>query len=259
MLELQRLTRRYGDLIALDGPSFTVAEGQLFGFVRAQRRRQDQPPCASSSACWRPTQARSDGADTDEGRDVQMRRTDAPGGHGLCHGVVPDPPVLPRPGPAAVPFFPPTDPWGMTKLERIGVVATGPLQMLLTAASMVAASTPSWAGWPWLWYYARCWTRRSRWPRSPARWSGWGWPLHVSPTRPGASGGRQRSSPSCTRVKARACPGGLPGDQTTRVAPGSGPRRPNLQPHCHRRLHNSTANPIARSCGSWQWSAKDHA
>ena len=26
----------------------------------------------------------------------------------------------------------------MTKLERIGVVATGPLQLLLTAASMVA-------------------------------------------------------------------------------------------------------------------------
>jgi hypothetical protein len=40
--------------------------------------------------------------------------------------------------PAAVPFFPPTDPWGMTRLERIGVVATGPLQLLLTAASMVA-------------------------------------------------------------------------------------------------------------------------
>jgi hypothetical protein len=39
--------------------------------------------------------------------------------------------------PAAVPFFPPTDPQGMTKLERIGVVATGPLQLLLTAASMV--------------------------------------------------------------------------------------------------------------------------
>ena len=31
--------------------------------------------------------------------------------------------------PAAVPFFPPTDPQGMTKLERIGVVATGPLQL----------------------------------------------------------------------------------------------------------------------------------
>ncbi len=39
--------------------------------------------------------------------------------------------------PAAVPFFPPTDPPGMTKLERIGVVVTGPLQMLLTAASMI--------------------------------------------------------------------------------------------------------------------------
>ena len=38
---------------------------------------------------------------------------------------------------AVVPFFPPTDPQGMTKLERMGVVATGPLQLLLTAASMV--------------------------------------------------------------------------------------------------------------------------
>jgi len=41
--------------------------------------------------------------------------------------------------PAAVPFFPPTDPQGMTKLEHIGMVATGPLQMLLTAASMVGS------------------------------------------------------------------------------------------------------------------------
>jgi hypothetical protein len=40
--------------------------------------------------------------------------------------------------PAAVPYFPPTDPGGMARLERIGVVATGPLQLLLTAASMVA-------------------------------------------------------------------------------------------------------------------------
>ena len=40
--------------------------------------------------------------------------------------------------PAAVPFFPPTDSQGMTRLERIGVVATSPLQLLLTAASMVA-------------------------------------------------------------------------------------------------------------------------
>jgi hypothetical protein len=40
--------------------------------------------------------------------------------------------------PAAVPFFPPTDLQEINKLERIGVVPTGPLQMLLTAASMVA-------------------------------------------------------------------------------------------------------------------------
>jgi ABC-2 type transport system ATP-binding protein len=33
MLELKGLTRRYGDLIALDDLSFTVAEGQMFGFV----------------------------------------------------------------------------------------------------------------------------------------------------------------------------------------------------------------------------------
>jgi hypothetical protein len=39
--------------------------------------------------------------------------------------------------PTAVPFFPPTDPMGMAKLARIGVVATGPRQLLLTAASMV--------------------------------------------------------------------------------------------------------------------------
>jgi ABC-type uncharacterized transport system ATPase subunit len=33
VLELQRLTRRYGDLVALDDLSFTVAEDQMFGFV----------------------------------------------------------------------------------------------------------------------------------------------------------------------------------------------------------------------------------
>jgi hypothetical protein len=40
--------------------------------------------------------------------------------------------------PTVAPYFPPTDPQGMTRLERIGVVASGPLQLLLTAASMVA-------------------------------------------------------------------------------------------------------------------------
>jgi ABC-2 type transport system ATP-binding protein len=33
MLELQGLTRRYGELVALDDLSFTVAKGQMFGFV----------------------------------------------------------------------------------------------------------------------------------------------------------------------------------------------------------------------------------
>ena len=33
MLELQGLTRRYGEVVALDDLSFTVREGQMFGFV----------------------------------------------------------------------------------------------------------------------------------------------------------------------------------------------------------------------------------
>jgi ABC-2 type transport system ATP-binding protein len=33
MLQLQGLTRRYGDVAALDDLSFTVAEGQMFGFL----------------------------------------------------------------------------------------------------------------------------------------------------------------------------------------------------------------------------------
>jgi len=33
VLELKGLTRRYGDLVALDDLSFTVGEGQMFGFV----------------------------------------------------------------------------------------------------------------------------------------------------------------------------------------------------------------------------------
>ena len=39
--------------------------------------------------------------------------------------------------PAAVPFFPPTDASWMATLARIGMVAGGPRQLLLTAASMV--------------------------------------------------------------------------------------------------------------------------
>jgi ABC-type uncharacterized transport system ATPase subunit len=33
VLELQGLTRRYGDIVALDDLSFAVREGQMFGFV----------------------------------------------------------------------------------------------------------------------------------------------------------------------------------------------------------------------------------
>jgi len=33
VLELKGLTRRYGDVVALEDLSFTVAEGQMFGFV----------------------------------------------------------------------------------------------------------------------------------------------------------------------------------------------------------------------------------
>ena len=37
MLELQGLTRRYGDLVTLDDLSFTVTEGQMFGFAGPNR------------------------------------------------------------------------------------------------------------------------------------------------------------------------------------------------------------------------------
>jgi ABC-2 type transport system ATP-binding protein len=33
VLELQGLTRRYGDLVVLDDLSFTMCEGQMFGFI----------------------------------------------------------------------------------------------------------------------------------------------------------------------------------------------------------------------------------
>jgi hypothetical protein len=39
---------------------------------------------------------------------------------------------------AAVPFFPPTDPQGIERLERMGVLTGGPPQLALTAAGMVA-------------------------------------------------------------------------------------------------------------------------
>jgi ABC-2 type transport system ATP-binding protein len=33
VLELRGLTRRYGDVLALENVSFTVGDGQMFGFI----------------------------------------------------------------------------------------------------------------------------------------------------------------------------------------------------------------------------------
>jgi hypothetical protein len=57
------LTRRYGDLVALDGLSVTVARGRRSG-SSAPTGPARPPPCASSSACWSLTPAKSDGSDT---------------------------------------------------------------------------------------------------------------------------------------------------------------------------------------------------
>src|SRR5215211_3673551 len=45
VLELQGLSRRYGDIVALDDLSFTVREGQMFGFVG--------PNCAGKTTTMR--------------------------------------------------------------------------------------------------------------------------------------------------------------------------------------------------------------
>ena len=79
MLELQDLTRRYGDLVALDDLSFTVREGQLFGFVGPNRASRTTaigiilgvlaPDAGQSAMAQTPM---TDG-------DVQTRRTHSPG------------------------------------------------------------------------------------------------------------------------------------------------------------------------------------
>jgi hypothetical protein len=159
--------------------------------------------------------------------------------------------------PAAVPFFPPTDPQGMTKLERMGVVASSPLQMLLTAASMVGCINAIVGG------VAVALGLRSL-LEAPvpvaavtARWWPWAWRLCASPTRSGASGGQRRWRQSCTRVKARTCPGGRPRDQTTRatrgghdIDAGRTPTALPLAPSQQRR------QPQSRARGSWLWSLR---
>jgi hypothetical protein len=69
--------------------------------------------------------------------------------------------------PAAAPFFPPTDPEGIRKLERMGFLPRSGLQAFLTAASMVACINAIVGGVAGRWRSARCstrqyWCRRSR-------------------------------------------------------------------------------------------------
>jgi ABC transporter len=78
VLELQGLTRRHGDVVARDGLSFTAREGQMLGFV-GPNGAGTTTAMRIILGCWRPTPAKSDGPDTDDGRDVQTRRTQAPG------------------------------------------------------------------------------------------------------------------------------------------------------------------------------------
>ena len=62
MLELDHLRRRYGDVVALDGLTFTVPPGQVFGFLGPERCRARPPPCGPSSASSPWTAARCAGA-----------------------------------------------------------------------------------------------------------------------------------------------------------------------------------------------------
>jgi ABC-type uncharacterized transport system ATPase subunit len=61
VLELRGLTRRYGDVVALDDLSFTVAEGQMFGFVGPNGAGKTTA-MRIILGCWSPTPARSAGA-----------------------------------------------------------------------------------------------------------------------------------------------------------------------------------------------------
>ena len=41
MVEAHGLVKRFGDFVAVDGVDFTIAQGESFGFLGPQRRRQD--------------------------------------------------------------------------------------------------------------------------------------------------------------------------------------------------------------------------
>jgi ABC-type multidrug transport system ATPase subunit len=79
MLQLQGLTRRYGDLVALDDLSFTFAEGQMFGFVGPNGAGKTTALRIILGVLeprrWSGPMARAN----HDGRDAQLRRTHAPG------------------------------------------------------------------------------------------------------------------------------------------------------------------------------------
>ena len=142
--------------------------------------------------------------------------------------------------PAAVPFFPPTDPQGIPKLERIGVLTSSPLQLLLTAASMVACINAIVGGVT----VALAVRSLLDAPVSAAAVTGGVAALALATLFFGHQVRRFRRAAgvvqSCTSATARTCPGGQPHDATARhglvprrgITPGTGrcPRSPPRPP-----------------------------
>ena len=52
MIEVQQLTKRYGELTAINNISFSVASGQILGFL-GPNGQERPPPCALSPASCR--------------------------------------------------------------------------------------------------------------------------------------------------------------------------------------------------------------
>ena len=76
VLELEGLSKRYGDVVALDGLTFPVGRARCSGSSGPTARARP-PPCASCSASWSQTPARCAGR-----ADRSTRRSGA--GSGTC-------------------------------------------------------------------------------------------------------------------------------------------------------------------------------
>jgi len=155
--------------------------------------------------------------------------------------------------PAAVPFFPQTDPQGIAKLERIGVVSTGPLQMLLTAASMVACInaivggvTVALAVRSLLDAAVSVAAVTGRWSRCCSR------PCSLS-TRSGGSGVRQPWCRSSSKGRARGCrggPGAWEGAKGSLGVHKSTPAAPRSDRRHDRSWHGASLGSPARAAGT---------